>query len=193
MRGSIFIVVLTGNSNLSLIQNNGMFAILQADTNEWRTNPAAINNPAVVGWLLSDEIDMQQSNAAGAAAARSELNSIIASLPSDGRFTYSNYGKGVMFWNSDSDAQQFVNDFQGVTSADTYWFTDSDLSDASQGGELLNNGNPLTVAQTRLAANYGYAIDRMRELDAMDGQHQPIWAFVEVGWPFTGGAGGAGY
>ena len=92
-------VVLTSSSNLSLIQNNGMFAILQADTNEWRTNPAAINNPAVVGWLLSDEIDMQQSNAAGAAAARSELNSIIASLPSDGRFTYSNYGKGVMFWN----------------------------------------------------------------------------------------------
>lgn len=182
-------VVLTSSSNLSLIQNNGMFAILQADTNEWRTNPAAINNPAVVGWLLSDEIDMQQSNAAGAAAARSELNSIIASLPSDGRFTYSNYGKGVMFWNSDSDAQQFVNDFQGVTSADTYWFTDSDLSDASQGGELLNNGNPLTVAQTRLAANYGYAIDHMRELDAMDGQHQPIWAFVEVGWPFTGAQG----
>ena len=45
-------VVLTSNSNLSLIQNNGMYAILQADTNEWRTNQAAINNPAVVGWLL---------------------------------------------------------------------------------------------------------------------------------------------
>ena len=90
-----------------------------------------------------------------------------------------------MFWDSDSDAQQFVNDFQDVTSADTYWFTDSNLSGASEGGELLNNGNPLTVAQTRLAANYGYTVDRMRELDAMDGQLQPIWAFVEVGWPFT--------
>ena len=90
-----------------------------------------------------------------------------------------------MFWNSDSDAQQFVNNFQDVTSADTYWFTDSNLSDASEGGELLNNGNPLTVAQTRLAANYGYTVDRMRELDAMDGELQPIWAFVEVGWPFT--------
>ena len=25
----------------------------------------------------------------------------------------------------------------------------------------------------------------MRELDAMDGERQPIWNFVEVGWPFT--------
>ena len=61
-------VVLTTSSNFSLIQNNGMYAILQADTNECRNNPAAINNPAVVGWLLADEIDMKQSNAAGAAA-----------------------------------------------------------------------------------------------------------------------------
>ncbi len=28
-------------------------------------------------------------------------------------------------------------------------------------------------------------IDRVRQLDAMDGKRQPIWAFVEVGWPFT--------
>ena len=56
-------VVLTANSNLSLIQNNGMYAILQQ--RDWSTNQAAINNPAVVGWLLTDEIDMQQANAAG--------------------------------------------------------------------------------------------------------------------------------
>ena len=111
--GLNFYLVLTGNSNLSLIQNNGMFAILQADTNEWRTNPAAINNPAVVGWLLRDEIDMQQSNAAGAAAARSELNSIIASLPTTAALRYNNYGKGVMFWNSDSDAAAVRQRFSG--------------------------------------------------------------------------------
>ena len=63
-----------------------------------------------------------------------------------------------------------------------------------EGGALLNNGNPLTVAQTRLAANYGYTVDRMRELDAMDGELQPIWGFVEVGWPFTETAAqGAGH
>ena len=136
------------------------------------------------GWLLADEIDMQQANAAGAAAARTELQNTINSLPNDGRLTYTNYGKGVMFWNDSPDAEKYVNDFQDVTSADIYWFTDSDLSVASQGGRLLNNEQPLTIAQTRLAANYGYTVDRMRELDAMDGVHQPIWNFVEVGWPF---------
>ena len=90
-----------------------------------------------------------------------------------------------MFWETDAEAAQFVNNFQDVTQADTYWFTDPNISSATEGGALLNNGNPLTVAQTRLAANYGYTVDRMRELDAMDGQRQPIWAFVEVGWPFT--------
>jgi hypothetical protein len=90
-----------------------------------------------------------------------------------------------MFWETDPEAAQFVNNFQDVTSADIYWFTDPNVSSGSEGGVLLNNGNPLTVAQTRLAANYGYTVDRMRELDGMDGVHQPIWAFVEVGWPFT--------
>jgi Ca2+-binding RTX toxin-like protein len=174
-------VVLTGGSNLSLIENNGMYAILQADTNTWRTNQAAINNPAVVGWVLGDEIDMTQ----GPGQGYTTLNNVLGTLPNDGRFHYSNYGKGVMFWETDAQAAQFVNDFQQVTSVDTYWFTDPNIDGGSEGGRLLNNGNPLTVAQTRLAANYGYTVDRMRELDAMDGQLQPIWAFVEVGWPFT--------
>jgi hypothetical protein len=176
-------VVLTANSNLSLVQTNGMHAFLQQS--EWRTNQAAINNPAVVGWLLADEIDMQQANEAGAIKARATLNSVLAQLPSDGRMRYSNYGKGVMFWNSGSDSGQYVNGFQQIVSADIYWFTDSNLSSRYEGGALLNNGNPLTVEQTRRAANYGYQVDRMRALDAMDGVRRPIWNFVEVAWPFN--------
>jgi hypothetical protein len=176
-------VVLTTTSNLSLVQSNGMRAILQQS--EWRTNQAAINNPAVAGWQLHDEIDMQQANAAGAVAARNQLNNILASLPADGRLRYNNYGKGIMFWNSDSDAQQYVNNFQDVTSVDEYWFTDPDVSIASQGGHLLNNNVALTPTQTRRAANYGYTVDRIRTLDAMDGGRRPIWNFVEVGWPVT--------
>ena len=67
--------------------------------------------------------------------------------------------------------------------ADIYWFTDPNVSGSSEGGKLLNGGRPLTPTQTRRAANYGYTVDRMRALDAMDGQRKPIWNFVEVGWP----------
>jgi hypothetical protein len=50
-------------------------------------------------------------------------------------------------------------------SVDTHWFTDPHIDAASEGGRLLNSGNPLTEAQTPLAANYGCTVDRMRYLD----------------------------
>src|SRR4051812_48596130 len=143
-------VGLTANSNLALVQNNGMYAFLQQD--EWRTNQTAINSPANAAWLLSDEIDMQQ----GPGAGYTTQTNIINSLPNDGRMHYSNYGKGVMFWESDADAARFVNGFQQVTSADTYWFTDPNIDSQWEGGALLNGATrPLTDAETRLAANYG--------------------------------------
>lgn len=50
-------------------------------------------------------------------------------------------------------------------SADIYWFTDPNVSGGYEGG------------------NYGYTVDRLRALDAMDRQRRPIWSLVEVGWP----------
>jgi hypothetical protein len=172
-------VVLTANSDLSLVETNGMYAILQQD--EWKDNAAAQANPNVVGWELFDEVDMQMPPADGRAA----LDAILAGLPQDGRLRYNNYGKGVMFWQGDADAEQFVNDFQQPTSVDTYWFSDPHIAGSSEGGALLNNGNAMTYTQTRRASNYGYTVDRVRALDAMDGSRKPIWNFVEVGWPFT--------
>lgn len=147
-------------------------------------NRAAIGTESP-GWLLTDEIDMQQANSSGAAAARSQLNSLLAGLPNDGRFRYNNYGKGVMFWNSDSDAEQYVNDFQQVVSSDIYWFTEGDVCAQSQGGELLGFARDLSAAECHRAANYGAQVARMRALDAMDGVRQPIWNFVETGHPFS--------
>jgi hypothetical protein len=179
-------VVLTGNSNLGLIERNGMHAILQQS--EWRNNANARNSRAVVGWELADEIDMQRSPI----EAFAELSRILASLPLDGRMRYNNYGKGVMFWNSNADAGRYVNDFQHPTSVDTYWFTDPHISGSSEGGKLLNGGHPLTYTQTRRAANYGYTVDRKRWLDHLNGRRKPIWNFIEVGWPFTESAGQGG-
>jgi hypothetical protein len=169
-------VGLTSNSNLSLIQRNGMRAVLQ--DSEWRNNQAAINSPAVAGWALSDEIDMQQ----GPDRGYTTLNNILALLPKDGRLRYNNYGKGVMFWETNEQAKRFVNEFQQVVSNDIYWFTDPNVSGSSEGGKLLNDSRPLTPTQTRRAANYGYTVDRIRALAT---RSKPIWNFVEVGWPLT--------
>jgi hypothetical protein len=171
-------VGLTADSNLSLVQRNGMRAILQQS--EWRTNQTAINSPAVAGWEMFDEVDMQQGPGQGYAT----LNNILAQLPNDGRMRYNNYGKGVMFWETDAQAERFVNGFAHVVSNDIYWFTDPNVHGASEGGRLLKGGRPLAPTQTRRAANYGYTVDRLRALDAMDGQPKPIWNVVEVGWPF---------
>jgi hypothetical protein len=170
-------VGLTSDSKLSLVQRNGMRAILQQK--EWRTNHTAINSPVVAGWELFDEIDMQQGPGQGYAT----LNNALAQLPNDGRMRYNNYGKGVIFWETDAQAERFVNRFQDIVSADIYWFTDPNVSGGYEGGKLLNRGRPLTLAQTRRAANYGFTVDRLRALDAMDRQRKPIWSFVEVGWP----------
>src|SRR4051812_44996008 len=161
---------ITANSNFSLVQSNGMYVIAQQD--ELRTNQTVINSPATAGWLLYDEIDRQL----GPGQGYTTLDNIIASLPNDGRLTYNNFGKGVLFWETDAEAARFVNSVD-VVSADAYWFTDVNISSGTEGGALLNNGQPLTVAQTRLAANYGYTIDHLRELDATDGVIHPIWGF----------------
>ncbi len=71
---------------------------------------------------------------AGPGAGYDTLEAILAQLPNDGRFRYNNYGKGVAFWETDAEAARFVNDFQDVVSADTYWFTDNDICSQSEGG-----------------------------------------------------------
>jgi hypothetical protein len=172
-------VVLTANSNLSLVRKNSMRAILQQS--EWRTNPVAIASPAVAGWELADEIDMSEGPGRGYAT----LDSIRAQLPGDGRMHFNNYGKGVMFWETAAQAGRFINEFQHIVSHDIYWFTDPNVKGAYEGGALLNDRRALMPVQTRRAANYGATVDRMRALDALDDQRKPIWAFVEVGWPFS--------
>ena len=109
-----------------------------------------------------------------------------AAAPNDGRIRYANYTKNVLIWYSDADAARFVNEFQQVVSSDFYWFTDPYQVPTMEAPDWLPEaGQTITTPQIRRAANYGYQIDRMRQLDALDGKRQPIWGFVEEGWPFT--------
>jgi hypothetical protein len=171
------------SSFMPAIRADGRFRVIQDEGSRGNVGTET------AGWLLADEIDMQQANASGAAIARGQLNTILASLPNDGRARYINYGKGVAFWNSDSDAGAYINDFQQLVSADVYWFTDPGGACSQWEGGSLFTGNtrPLTAGECRRASNYGAVVDRLRELDAMDGRRKPIWNFVEVGNPFSNG------
>jgi hypothetical protein len=173
-------VVLTDNSSLPLISANGMKVIAQHA--DWGDRADALRSRAIAGWLLSDEIDMQM----GARQAFARLRSQEATLPAnDGRLRYNNYGKGVMFWNTDRQARRYVNEFQDVVSADTYWFTDNNLCGPSEGGILFATaGKPLSASRCHRAANYGRTVDRLRRLVRPAGS-RPVWAFVEVGHPFS--------
>jgi hypothetical protein len=171
-------VVLTSNSNLRLIESNGMRVIAQHG--EWTRRAGARGARAISGWELRDEIDMEL----GPHDGFQELQRILAGLPADGRLRYNNYGKGVMFWETDAEAARFVN-AQDLVSADTYWFTDNNICSRWEGGALLNGSTrSLTPAQCHRASNYGATVRRMRRLIRPRGS-KPVWAFVEVGHPFS--------
>lgn len=179
----------TGDTDLSLIAAAGMHAVVSVRRQ---------SSPATVGWFLADEVDMWggpgnsdwtgnypgQGPICRPAASRCGYTiqrRLLAGFPTDGRLRVGNYGKGVIFWQSDAEAARFVNDFTSVVSADVYWYTDPHVCHAPAEGPSLG----VTPATCRRAANYGLTMDRMRALDALDGRRQPIFAFVEVGRPFA--------
>ncbi|WP_199442690.1 hypothetical protein [Umezawaea beigongshangensis] len=184
-------VELTADSDLDLVRAAGMFAVPSA-------GHAGVG-PETVGWLVADEPDMWAGPGAGewtgnypgqgeicapvtAKCGYTVLDRVRDRLPKDdGRLRYANFGKGVMFWESDSEAGPFLNGRTDLTSADVYWYTDPNVCDSPSEGPLMGIG----AAHCRRAANYGTTMDRMRKLDADDGHLQPLWAFVEVGHPFT--------
>ncbi|MDG4764265.1 DUF4082 domain-containing protein [Solwaraspora sp. WMMD406] len=184
-------VMLTDQSDVSLIRRNGMYAFIP--------QPFSNRGNESVGWVIGDEADMWGGPGNGTWTGKypgqgqictttregcglDVMKKESATVPSgDKGLRYANYGKGVMFWQSDSDASKFVNGFSSVVSNDIYWYTDPHVCTAPAEGPTygVNKDN------CRRAANYGLTMDRMRELDAMDGKRQPVWAFIEVGHPFT--------
>ena len=166
-------VGLTASSDLTLARSAGARVILQQS--EWLGRPV---HPAA--WLLDDEPDMKLEADPGAA----HLRRIAAALPLDGTPRYTNYGKGVAFWNTRDEASRYINTFQDFVSVDAYWFTDLNICGASEGGRWWGS-QVLTEAECHNAANYGRTVARVRHVDARDDVLQPVWGYVEVGHPFT--------
>jgi hypothetical protein len=163
-------------SNKALLRANGMKAFIQADE---RTRFSDIGSETA-GWLLADEIDMSQ----GPSACGGSLQTIKSGLPADGGLRYNNYGKGVLLWETDAEAACFV-EAQDVQSTDLYWFTDPNQTNMMGEPWLPEGERQMTLSEVRRAANYGYQVDRMRSLDARNGERKPIWNFVELGWPWS--------
>ena len=181
-------VELTSNSNPALIRNAGMYAIPSG-------LPGAGSES--VGSLLTDEPDMIYGPGWDQWSGRDGWNTCIpaqdqggkcgytvmkhySDLAGTSRPRYANYGKGVMMWESDAEAQVFVNQFQELVSADMYFYTDNNLC-PTEAANFLN----IRPEFCRRSSSYGIVLDRMRALDAMDGKRIPIYGFVEVGHPFT--------
>ncbi|SDZ09047.1 hypothetical protein SAMN05660209_04633 [Geodermatophilus africanus] len=184
-------VGLTEDSDLSLIRDAGMMVIhdLEGKVGE-----------ETVGWLVSDEADMWGGpgedewtgrrpgdgdicTPAGGRCGYTVQTTRLEGLPNDNRLRYSNYGKGVAFWETDEEAARFVNNFQDVVSVDVYWYTDESVCGLGEGGNFFGTEAPIAPAQCHRAANYGLTVDRVRALVDPPGS-RPVWAFVEVGHPF---------
>jgi hypothetical protein len=178
--------MLTANSDLDLLAGSGMHAIVDSP------------DPRASGYILGDEVDMAAGagtaawtgtgigegalcDPAGSGCGFTMMSALRHDAPS-GTLLYTNYGKGVSFWESDKDAARFVNDYQDVVSVDNYWFTDPNICHSSEGGTLVPGGGDLSPSRCRAADNYGRSVERVRSL-VSPADSKPVWAFVEVGHP----------
>jgi hypothetical protein len=179
---------LTTNSDAELLRRNGLTVMPSENLGS--------EGGETIGRLLVDEADMwagagssawtgkypgqgEICNPTGAKCGFTVMDTLRKGMPADQRMRYANYGKGVYMWNTDAEAARFVNDFTDVVSTDIYWYTDPNICNEAA------NFRGIPANQCRLAANYGDVIDRQRELDARDGDRQPIFGFVEDGMPWT--------
>lgn len=181
-------IQLTANSDLSLIKAGGLHALPSSPS------------PQASGYLLSDEVDMWAGGGSNKWTGKSQGEGVICDPPDSGcgftvqgamasklpanALTYANYGKGVTFHLKNPEAAQFVNSYQDVVSADNYWFTDPYICSLVEGGAVFAGGRDLTDSECRIAAHYGWTVDRVRSL-VQPARSKPVWAFVEVGHPFS--------
>lgn len=99
------------------------------------------------------------------------------------------FGKGVLFWEKSSEAEQFLR-YSDTLSADSYWMTDPDLNLPSQGACALlafdspecgsYQGRGLSAGQRALPANYAYNVATLERLSR---HSKPVLADIETGCP----------
>ena len=96
---------------------------------------------------------------------------------SDGRMLYANYGKACCAGSPRPTRARWINGtpsfgrYQDFVSTDLYWFTDpNERNKWAERWLPEGEGAQMNRSQVERASNYGYQIDYLRKLDAMDGQ-----------------------
>jgi hypothetical protein len=186
-------VELTNSSDLGLVRQSGMYAFV--------SQPSMTAGPLPAAWLITDEVDMWGGPGRAQWTGKdpesgepicvpdnqpcgySAMAEMIRRLPDDGRMHYANFGKGIAFWQTEAEAQEFVNAVDGVVSADTYWLTDNNICSFNEGGGFFN-GRDVPGHLCHRPSNYGLTVDKVRRL-VRPAASRPVWAFVEVGHPFS--------
>jgi hypothetical protein len=113
--------------------------------------------------------------------------------PIDGRVAYTGFGKGVLQFETPSEAALFLR-WSDILAADEYWFTDTNAygslwgaCQAAPNATACTSGKGFTAAEAQLAANYEANVTRLRSIQTLNGLAKPIVAAVETGCPFTNG------
>jgi len=173
-------------STVDIMTNEGLWLILQ---DGWETKTAVRSNPRVIGWQISEELDMgggtEQQNLTSQRNQAAKYRAF-----NDGRFLHSNFGNGVLgtFWapNTMDDMIEVVD----LTSVDKYGYTSPQVR--YEFGRTPSWG--LGAAAARSSRCYGWQQDRMVRLGGtLNGTatayQKPNWVFVESARPFIYEAG----
>ena len=109
----------------------------------------------------------------------------------DGREVSQGFGKGVLFFETSSQAARFLK-FSDILSADDYWLTDQHnlywttgaCDVAPYSSACGKGGGPgFDATQAELPANYGWNVTRLAALQTLNGPAKPIVMDVETGCP----------
>lgn len=128
-----------------------------------------------VGDFLDDEVDGRFAPEDGLRF----LQGLRDALPDYNKIRYTNYTSSIVNqWFDKSAAKRYVNDFTDVVSIDQYWHTVDFCNWQPYMGDYYY-GIPIPKDICNTAASYGKTVDMLRAQDALDGELQPVWNFVE--------------
>ena len=166
--------------------------------NRWMKIRAEIgSNPKVVGWFTFDECEMalgecdafpgEEPAQEAARLAFFKARTAEVRALNDGRFTFANFGNGVMdtFWSTNTMAE-YVQDVDG-SGVDKYAYTSGSVRwNFNHSSWWLAEGGTEANAQTSSA--YGWLARRMTRVYNDQSHLTPFWQVVETKMPFLDGA-----